>query len=194
MIKTEPSENSVNTTPAVFLSEEGGSLNKDDHCQEGQSNSNHLLTELENKDGSPVCDTSRQQRDTDITHTARATCTVGPVTNERNQTELELEEKTLPPSEVDMDEARLILADTDNSTNCQSIERCESANPDAADERSVKSQSPSVLPVAESIHVVEPVEKLQIVSISEPLEECGTVDESCRPSSNNDTEEIDSIQ
>ena len=184
--KTKPSVNPVNTTPAVFISEEEGSLNSDEH-QEGQSNLNHSLTDLENNSGSPVCG-SLQQLDGDVTNTDAHID--GAATNE-NRTELEV--KTLLPCEVDMDEDHLILVDFDKGANCQSIERSECAKPDATDERSVNSQSPAVLPVAESICVVEPVDMSKIISLSEPLNECGTFDESEVRSSNSVAEEMNSV-
>ena len=81
-------------------------------------------------------------------------------------------------SNVNVDEDHLILVDFNEGANCQSIERSECAKPDATNETSVNSQSP-VLPMAESVCVVEPKEP-QAVFPCEPLKECVTVDESCR--------------
>ena len=150
-----------------------GSINNDEH-QEGQSKSNRSLSDLENNSGSPVCDTL-QQLDSDVTNTnAHA---VGATRNE-NGTELEV--KTLPRFDVNVDEDHLILVDFDEGANCQSVERSERAKPGATNETSASSQSP-VLPMAESVCVVEPKEP-QAVFPCEPVKECVTV-ESCRTES-----------
>ena len=167
--KNKPSDITVNAAPSIFMSKEG-SINNDEH-QEGQSNLNHSLTDLEKNSGSPVCDTL-QQLDSDVTNTnAHA---VGAATYE-NGTELEV--KTLPRFDVNVDKDHLVLVDFDEGTNCQSIERSKCAKPDATNKTSASSQSP-VLPMAESVCVVEPKEP-QAVFPCEPVKECVTV-ESCR--------------
>ena len=50
---------SDDATATIFMSEEDGSMNNNER-QEGQANSNHSLTNLENKSGTPACDIVQQ--------------------------------------------------------------------------------------------------------------------------------------